>query len=356
MSSKISLLLVVTVMSSIIFGVFYSYFLLTISENDKMATNKPNLKSEFESIQKCQCVAFRLDDVQGYWLNEVQIAIIETFQKKNVPLTIGIIGGEKFQFGKDPKISNLIKNRLAENPSFIEIANHGWNHEDFSTIDKKIQSELIKKTNQRLYNILDISPKVFIPPYNKFDNNTIIALQENNITHFSSMLETSNPPYVFEGVSLFHFPETATTGKIDTNLGIFSKIPNQETLDSIKDSSDKYGFVVVTMHPQEFSIHEKNTVYTNNVDWENIKELEILIDKIQKSNLKIVFLSQINQNISGQTMDLGNEMIMFTEYKSYLNYLILGIPIGILLIILLVMMRNKIIQQKLIDMVENRGE
>ena len=42
-------------------------------------------------IETCDCVAFRLDDVQDYWLNDVQIDIYEKFNESNTPLTIGII-------------------------------------------------------------------------------------------------------------------------------------------------------------------------------------------------------------------------------------------------------------------------
>ena len=33
-----------------------------------------------EFIETCNCVAFRLDDVQDYWLNDVQIDIMKKFQ------------------------------------------------------------------------------------------------------------------------------------------------------------------------------------------------------------------------------------------------------------------------------------
>lgn len=43
--------------------------------------------------QKPARVAFRLDDVQDSWLHDAQVAIMDTFQKAGVPLTVGIIGG-----------------------------------------------------------------------------------------------------------------------------------------------------------------------------------------------------------------------------------------------------------------------
>src|SRR3990170_1833599 len=82
----------------------------------------------------CRCVAFRLDDIQDYFLNNVQIEIMNTFQKNNKSLTVGIIGN---YFGNDTAIVNFLKEKLENNTSSLEIANHGWNHEDFTLFDKQ---------------------------------------------------------------------------------------------------------------------------------------------------------------------------------------------------------------------------
>src|SRR5688572_26323223 len=57
----------------------------------------------------CNCVAFRLDDIQDYFLNNVQIEIIEEFGKNNVTLTVGMIGN---YFGEDQKIVSFLKQQL----------------------------------------------------------------------------------------------------------------------------------------------------------------------------------------------------------------------------------------------------
>ena len=251
---------------------------------------------DFDSSESCNCVAFRLDDIQGYWLNEVQLTIIETFHEEKVPLTIGIIGAEKYQFGVDPKITNAIKEKINAENSLIEIANHGWEHEFFPSLDTKTQSDLIKKTNSRIFELLGVYPKVFIPPFNEFNNDTITALEENGISHFSSMLELSTPPFPFQNMTIYNFPETATTGKFNDELGIFEKVDRVETFENINKSLESFGYAVVTMHPQEFAILE-NGSYTNHPNFDNIRELELLIEDIQNSGLKIVFLSQINKNV-----------------------------------------------------------
>ncbi|MBI1828104.1 MAG: hypothetical protein HYR87_01290 [Thaumarchaeota archaeon] len=59
--------------------------------------------------ESCHCVAFRLDDIQDYWLNKVQTAIVDTFQEKNASLTIGIIGNS---FGGDVKLTGYLQNKI----------------------------------------------------------------------------------------------------------------------------------------------------------------------------------------------------------------------------------------------------
>src|SRR5438445_5204601 len=77
-----------------------------ISQASNTTINQPTQPSNASNptpsnVPNCQCVAFRLDNVQDYWLNNVQTKIIDTFQQKNASLTIGIIGNS---FGNDPKI------------------------------------------------------------------------------------------------------------------------------------------------------------------------------------------------------------------------------------------------------------
>jgi len=72
----------------------------------------------------CGCLAFRLDDIQDYFLREVQMEVINVFDRKDASLTVGVIG---HYFGGDATLVQFVKDKAANNPSF-EVANHGWNH------------------------------------------------------------------------------------------------------------------------------------------------------------------------------------------------------------------------------------
>ena len=247
------------------------------------------------ATENCNCVAFRFDDIQNYWLLDVQLEVFETFREKNIPLTIGVIGKDF-----DGKIANYTK-IIFTGQNIIEVANHSWAHGNFTTMDIEQQNQSIKKTNEKIFNVTGVYPKTFIPPFNEFTNETLTILSENNFTTLSSDILFSRPPYPLVTFGIHHFPETATTGVYDGELVIFKGLSHSETLKDIQQSQKKFGFSVVTLHPQEFSVVENGT-YVNKINQNQINELVLLIDEIKKSGLKIVFLSQI-KNDADVTLD-----------------------------------------------------
>jgi peptidoglycan/xylan/chitin deacetylase (PgdA/CDA1 family) len=239
----------------------------------------------------CNCVAFRLDDIQNYWLHDVQIEVLKTFREYNVPVTIGVIGND---FEGD--MANYIQNITRSENSNIEIANHGWTHENFAVLDKDQQDQIIKNTNKRIFNVTGILPESFIPPMGEINNSTSEVLQENNFTTFSGLLLTSPPPFPLVISGIHHFPETALTAVYDAESTLFHGLSHNETLKDIKASQEKFGFSVIALHPQDFSMIE-NEIHLNKVNQDQIRELVLLIEEIQKSDLKIVFLNQISENL-----------------------------------------------------------
>ena len=255
--------------------------------NNDMVESKSFEESK-SKILNCNCVAFRLDDIQDYWLNNAQIEIMKIFDSRELPLTIGIIGN---LIGEDPEIISYLKQEIPKNR--LEIANHGWNHEHFKEFDEETQSLLIQQTNKKLGEMFDVKPTVFIPPFNEFNNGTINAMKKNNITHFSSSTELSTPPFPMTNSELYHFPEAAHTGKLAPSSTLFVPINHKLTLSQIQKSISDHGFAVVMMHPQEFSIME-NGDHSNKINWNHIRELELLLDRIQIQGLHIVTISKIN--------------------------------------------------------------
>jgi len=242
-----------------------------------------------ESMSSCNCVAFRFDDVQDYWLNDVQIAYVNTFVEKNIPLTVGIITDS---FGNDQKIINVIKDATSKNN--VEIASQGIGNAPFTDFSKQEQDNLLKQSIVEILNSIGVRPQIFVPPQNKYNDETKQVLIENKFTHLSSnILLGELPPFPLEGEILYQFPETASTGKYSLEQNLFIGLPSNNTYSDTISSLKKYGFAVITSHPQEFSIIQNGT-YTNQINKEQINELELLIQKLQLDGIRIVSIDKIN--------------------------------------------------------------
>ena len=249
-------------------------------------------QQSYATTKSCNCVAFRLDDIQDYYLNNAQTEIINVFHKKNASLTIGVIGN---YFGNDTRLVSYIKEKINNSNNVegrIEIANHGWNHEDFTTFDMAEQSLLIKRTNEKISSLLGVTPTVLITPFNTINNDTLIAMRENQIHYVSANVTSDPPPYQLQNETLYHFPITAMTGNLNHDNTYWNEFNYKETYAQILGSLLNYGFAVVMMHPQEYTKREALN-FQNNVDGRQIHELEFLIDKIQNDRFEIVTVSEI---------------------------------------------------------------
>jgi len=273
-----------------IIGDLNKFSIFKNSEKIITQDNPPEIEEEIK-IDSCNCVAFRLDDVQDYWLNDVQIKIMGTFAEKNTPITIGIIGNA---FGNDKKITEFVKQNVGK---YLEVATRGIGLTPFTNYDKIEQNENLKKSIDLIELIVNERPKVFIPPDNKFNSDTFEILEENNITHFSSSLTNGDsPPFDFKDKKFYRFPQITSTGRYNPTSNVFEGVSNQEIIFESIQSINNYGFSVIAIHPQEFSMIE-NSTYVNSVNEEQIDELIKLIDEFNEKGYKIVPIGQINSNL-----------------------------------------------------------
>jgi len=246
-----------------------------------------------EKAQSCNCIAFRFDDVQDYWLNKVQKEYINVFTEESVPVTLGIITDS---FGNDPIITDAVKELLKNN--LIEVANHGIGNLPLTDFTKQEQEELIQKSIDNIRKILNTDSSVFIPPQNKFNNDTTRVLIDKGITHLSSSLvQGDTPPFPLENQTLYRFPEITSTGIFDAEKKMFVGVNHEDTFSEAMQGLERYGFAVITSHPQEFSIANEGT-YTNEVNRQQIDELRQLIQKIKSEEIRIVPISQINIDLT----------------------------------------------------------
>lgn len=233
----------------------------------------------------CGCVAFRLDDVQDFFTREAQMDIIRLFNEENVTLTIGVVGGS---LGQDLELVRF----LLRNTTNMEIANHGWIHEDHTTMTVEEQRDSIERTNQKIVDLFGLHVKTFIPPENPFNEDTLTVMRETNLTHLSGSIFTDpdEPPFPLKnGDMIFHFPQTAFVSNVNPRYGNWTIFPEEQILESIDDSLSRYGFAVVVMHPIAH-YEADNATY----DKQSVESLRSMIKKL-KEEFNFVKISDIDK-------------------------------------------------------------
>jgi len=255
-------------------------------------------------------VAFRLDDVQDYFLSPIQRSIIEVFQQQKTPLTIGIIAN---YFGLDATLLEYMKSILNDNQWDLEIANHGFNHEDFSsfTLDQQ-KSLLLQGVNKTLQTLSGYIKKIttFVPPFNYFNNDTIAALLQTGFDTMSSELYYDPSPYPTNvGASLYRWPIGASTSnQASETISVFLGIPHNETMAQIKAQLATYGFAAVMVHPQEFALLDSENHTSSNMSVAQIQQLQLLLEDVKNAGItfttlggiKDIFISQSNVHSASQ--------------------------------------------------------
>lgn len=252
----------------------------------------------FAAVNHCPCIAFRLDDIQTGYLNNVQMKIMDEFQKKNASLTIGVIG---YDFSGDKKLVSYLKDLSKKGHAQVEIANHGWKHENFADLTESQQVGLINKTNNELVGIFHKRPTLFITPFNLFNNYTLKALQKSKMTQISSGISEDMNKFVTakgrlvlnrDPQGLYHVP-SMTDFQIDIgNETKWTSIPYSKLTGSISFYVSKIGYDVVLLHPQNFAKMENGT-YVDVVNSKEIGELGKLIDYVRSKNMTIVTISDM---------------------------------------------------------------
>ena len=249
----------------------------------------------------CQCVVFRIDDIQDYWIEKASIAAMDLFISKNLTLSVGLIIDD---IGNDTILTEKIKEGL--NRNLFELALHGWDHEDFTTFDLQQQKDLIKKANEKNQILFGNKSQIFTPPYNQFNNNTLKAMDDLNIKILSSSLQSEND--FNEGKDIFnlkvkminsgsvsdgiyHLPSTVSFYDYEDDNRTKNSL--QDILNKVDDSISKYGYSVISFHPQDFAKLDEEGGFIDVVDIEQIEDLSLLIDTLKLKNISASSFSGI---------------------------------------------------------------
>jgi len=255
-----------------------------------------------KATSSCNCIALRIDDIQDYWIIPAQIGMMDLFQTNNIPLTIGIISNF---FGEDEALVDYIKDGLNNEEWDLEIANHGFNHEYFSTFTLAEQETLLQEGKAKILSVFgSLVPNVttFVPPYNDFNNDTLTALANNGFRTMSSQTSLDlNPTPSDPSTPLFHWPIGAATCNMTVSPQLVG-VDAAYTFSQIQQQMEAYGYAAVMMHPEEFCDLDDTLSPTNNISAHMFQQLQALIAMIQQAGYRFVTIGEIADSFNGEVV------------------------------------------------------
>jgi hypothetical protein len=166
--------------------------------------------------------------------------------------------------------------------------------------------------NAKFYSIFKNRSNIFITPENTFNNDTIKAMEQNGINVLGSAIYSEN---AFDGgnsifnasniskirdnmttdkqhqPSVFHVPESVSFE--DYKDGKWIKNSINSLIGNVTNYINKYGYAVITLHPQDFVKLDSNNTFVDIVDENETLKLSNLIDLIKSKNITITSFSKI---------------------------------------------------------------
>ena len=277
--------------------------------------NSPSLSRGEHVGKPCNCVVFRIDDIQDEWIDTVQTSLLDHFIKAKERVSVGLIMNA---LGNDTTVTNKISEGLANGT--IELVSHGWNHVNYTKLSPEQQRNTLRQANEKMENIWGIGPNAFIPPYNAYDNNTLAALQALKMKIISSEFDLELPSIydpdmpngpdnkVFRslpqsgGISrgiaddygIFHLPQVVGFYTYPDSSDVSTKTPLSNMINSINSAVASYGYAVVTLHPEEFAVKlGANQEPTNKISTKELADLDALIERIHVEGYSLKTYSQV---------------------------------------------------------------
>jgi len=252
-------------------------------------------------------VIFRMDDIQDYWVQVAQHAIMNLFITKNQKLSLGLIMGN---IGRDSELIEKVGE--GNHKGLFELCLHGWSHVIYPKLDEREQERSLLNANEKMRHLFGVSSSVFIVPYGLFDKNTVKVMSDIGLRILSANgsaeydFNKNKSTYVTRGKSnydkayqmignhaIYHIPTT-----LPFRLYLRGKrveIPVEKLLNRIFINVARNGYSVVALHPQDFVHLDKKGNFTNVLHEKAVKSISQLIDSILSKNLVISSFSGITE-------------------------------------------------------------
>jgi peptidoglycan/xylan/chitin deacetylase (PgdA/CDA1 family) len=242
------------------------------------------------TTSSCNCVVFRVDDIQDNFHDNAQLAIMNEFILKNQSISLGLI---MHIFGNDTNVLDKVMEGYKK--GLFELALHGWDHVDYKNLSENMQQESLSTANGKMTDIFGRPSKIFIPPFNTFNNSTLDVMQKLGLRVISAEPDLDPGPYFVangssnytDNYNLYHLPQTTEFNTFEGDNLI--KVPLNDIINNVTKNISRYGYAIITMHPQYFSSVSTPDI----VDEQKINDLNYVINHLVSSNIKIVSFSRI---------------------------------------------------------------
>lgn len=304
---------VLLILSFVIIPNFYS---------DLSLTAVTNAAAQNGTYLPCKCVIFRLDDIGDFGTNEVQSATLGHFISENKKLIAAIILNDFGNLGRDGLVYAKVKEGYDK--GLFELAIHGLNHVKYIDLTEEQQKEDFIEANNKLQLLFGNKSRIFAPPFNLFNSDTIKAMAESGLDIFSaSSNEEYKTPNPYKISTLFttnnskiQLSEVNVTGSdsrqtlqmtiyhapfhsslLDlTRRGYSGENLTERVLANVNKNIAKYGFSVITLHPTDFAAFDSSTgKYANTIDPNKFQILVNMIDTLHARGISIANFSYITQ-------------------------------------------------------------
>jgi len=214
-----------------------------------------------------RAVIIRIDDVQTYdqpsSYAQPEKMLLQYHITEGIPALVSII---PTRFDKDPQLVDQIKE--GTNQGIFTIAVHGWHHEPFTNLSRTVQAESMQYGKNRLEAILGSQVLAFVPPYDKFNRDTIAALKISGLTLMSSATYEGDIPREEDGIVFI--PQTVTSAEVVQQTDSWNLVPLTSITQQIESSWVSYGVAVIVIHPRQFydeKGEDRWSAYIQMIEW-----------------------------------------------------------------------------------------
>ena len=301
------IIIVTTVLLSILTVLTLTNFILQPSFSEIIAFGNNGT-----AISTCNCVVFRMDGIQDYWISAGQLAAMNQFVVRNQSLTLGILTNDT---GEDTDIVDNVRRGVES--GLFELAMHGANDTDHTTLSEEQQRNSLNQSNTKIVALFGNASDVFVPPFDAFNAETLNAMRQVDMTILSANTSSFNELQLGggsnnESSTLLSDPiQSRTIFYVPSTISFKDYFDDQYLRNSVEDifsnvtqSIGAYGYAVVVMNPTDFMILDPVGDPTETLNVNEITDLSRLIDMMLTNNIPIGSFSEITAGMQSQNNTL----------------------------------------------------